>query len=776
MKSLHIYYLLACFCSVTYAQDNSIVGNIIDNNKDPIPGINIQLFNAENANVPIKGTTSDSVGKFTFSDLSKGTYIIEFSHVNFDFYFVEITLKDENITDIGTIVLQEQIQQLDEIVISGKKLLVMQTADKITVNVASGVLSAGGTPVDILKQLPMVSVSAEGNISIRGKSDVQILIDGKPSGFAALQGQSFLDQLDLSTIKRIEVITNPSVIQSTNGAGGVINIVTKKNKANGFNGRVNVGLGSDEWYHISPGINYRFDDVNLFLNYTIRNRKRLSENISLKRQEIDNDIQIIDQFQKGIRDDLRHSTELGLDYYISENSYFTFAGNYRSRDKKDTQNRTTLVSILNDITERRTGTIKEPEANEGWGAIVQYTSSQKSDKSTNVLLDYIHSIEDEDIFREELVSSDMPDFTDGVQSFYVDTNDRLMFDFEQKRRLKDSSKITYGVQAVYRKINQTFNASEFNNNSGLYENIPALNDEFNYEDFVNSIYFQIEKRINDWAYEVAIKFELLENKYNSESINEIFKDGYFKFFPSVKLTYNFNNKTNTIFSIKKGINRPSPNRLNPFPDVTNAFNISVGNPELEPEIFYTIETGLNTKIKKLSLTTGLFYTIYTDLIQQITELQDDGLTFRFPTNVNNMHHYGVDLSLQVNPTKWWNQQLGGLLYSRVYEDDFIETSEQISYQIKSTSTLSITNRIDFQIFGNYNAPENTPQGEIEALYFFDAGFDYEFLNQKAKVSLTATDIFNTLKETSFLLNEELMIRSHQKLNTRRIYLTFNYKL
>ncbi len=260
-----------------------------------------------------------------------------------------------------------------------------------------------------------------------------------------------------------------------------------------------------------------------------------------------------------------------------------------------------------------------------------------------------------------------------------------------------------------------------------------------------------------------------------KSISESFKDSYFKFFPSIKLTYGINDKTSTVFSIKKGVNRPSPNRLNPFPDVSNAFAVSVGNPELDPEIFYNIETGLHTKINRVSLTTGIFYTIYTDLIQRITELRNDGLTYRFPVNINNMHHYGADISVQVNPTKWWNQQIGGLLYNRTYEDDFIETSENVSYQIKNTSTFSISNQIDFQLFGSYNSSENTPQGEMEALYYIDAGIDYKFLNKKAKLSLTATDIFDTLEEASSILNEGLIYRKNKKINTQQVHITFNYK-
>lgn len=772
----HLYFIFLITYINTYSQNSKITGVLLDVKDVPITNANVQLFlGGENiSDKALKGTVTNSKGEFLFEKLNAGKYIIEISHVSYEFYFNEVSVLDNEIKNLGNIILQEQSEKLDEVIVSGKKLPITQTADKITVNVANNILSSGGTALDILKQLPIVNISTEGNVSIRRKSDIQILINGKPSGIAALQGQNFLDQLDLSTIERIEVITNPSVIKSTSGSGGVINIITKKSNRTGFDSSLNIGYGSDDWYHFSPSLKYKFEKVNLFLNYTLRNRRRLSNNTSLRTQEVLMVTETIDQNQNGIRDDKRHNFELGLDYYINDHEYFTFSGYSISRDKQDVQNRTTITRNSTGIIESRTGIIQEPEKNQGSGALLNFSSSLTDQKRLNILFDYTHTVEDEDIFREETVSSSIPDFIDGVQTFYVDTNDRYLLDFEQEL-IKEKRKITFGAQAIYRKINQTFNALEFDNTSSLYIDIPQLTDEFDYEDFVSSLYFQLEDSADKFSYETAIRFELLKNRYQSRSVNRTFRDQYSNFFPSIKLSYSFNDRTNTIFSLKKGINRPAPSRLNPFPDISNAFNISIGNPELEPEVFYNIELGLNSKINKVSFTTGLFFTLYKDLIQRITELRDNGITYRFPINVNNMYHFGADISLQISFAKWWKQQFGGLAFKRQFEDDFIDASEKFSYQLKTTSTISISKSFDFQIFGSYNAPDNTPQGEINAQYYIDTGLEYEFLKKKAKLTFNLTDLFNTLDERTILINENLITSSRQKINTRRAYLSFNYK-
>ena len=759
------------------SQNTLITGTLVDTSNKPVDNAAVKLIPSltENNNSIDIGTISDIHGNFAFNDIEPGTYFVEISHLNYELYFIEIHIKQGQLIDLKTIILSEKLNELNEIVISGKKLAVKHTTDKITINVSRNVIASGGTATDILKQIPAVTVSVEGNISIRGKNDIDILIDGKPSGIVAAQGQNFLSQLDLSTVEKIEIITNPSVAKSVSGAGGVINIIMKKNSKNGVNGSLDIGYGSDDWYHFSPDINYKTGAFNLFMDYTYRHRKRLSDNSNTRDQIVMNSQQNIDQRQNGERLDKRHSVELGLDYYLNENEYITLSSNYSSRDKDDNQTRSTSSTINSIISERRIGHIQEPETNEGWGATAQYNSNLSEKKKLSIVLDYVHSVEDEIILREEFVSTEFNDFIDGVQTFYIDTNDRLFLDLEYKIKANKNSELLYGAQGIYRTINQTFNALEYNNDNDTYENIIGSYDEFNYKDFIAAIYSQYKGSAYRWSFEAALRLEVWDNNYRSQRIDDTFRNNYIKFFPSLKIGYDFTDDTNITFSIKKGLNRPSPNRLNPFPNISNAFNISVGNPDLDPEIFYNIESGVNLKIGYTSITSGLFYTLYNNMIQRVTKLQDNGVTLTTPININNMYHYGLDVNMQTRITKWLSQQLGALVYKRSFEDDFIEASEKIVYQVKSTTNFEVNNQLEAQLFGSYNAPENTPQGAIEALYFFDAGVEFNFWKNKARLSIVATDIFNTLKETTTLNDQDLNVFNNSKINTRRLYMTFRYK-
>ncbi|GEM_PF-3212483 len=777
MKGLIPNLFFLVFTTLMFSQNASIEGFLVDSNTQPVEDATIKLIalNAKNSDSKNIGTISDINGYFILNNLELGKYMIEISHINYEPYLKELIIKEDKLIVLKSIILFRNLNTLNEVIISGKKLPITQNTDKITINVSKNILASGGTATDVLKQIAAVTVSTEGNISIRGKNDIDVLIDGKPSGIVAAQGQNFLNQLDLSSVEKIEIIMNPSVVKSVTGAGGVINIIMKKNSDKGLSGNFNTGYGSDEWYHISPEINYNTGVFNLFMNYTFRHRKRLSNNSNTRNQIIDIGQQSIDQKQTGERIDKRHNIEFGMDYFLNENQYITMSANYRSRDKEDNQIRMTTSTINNNVSDIRSGLIREPETNEGWGLTAQYRSNTSNKKALSILLNYVHSVEDEIILREELVSTEFTELIEGIQTFYVDTNDRYLLDVENKIGFTENSEILFGARGIYRKINQTFNASEYNNDTDNYEDIAGVKDIFNYKDIVASVYSQYNRSLRKWSYESALRLELWNNSYNSRSISQTFENGYFKIFPSFKIGYDFSNSTNAVFSIKKGVNRPSPNRLNPFPNLSNAFNISIGNPELEPEIFYNVETGINFKVNKTSLSSALFFTFYDDMIQRVTELQDDGITITTPININNMLHYGLDLNLQINITKWLSQQFGGLLYIRSFEDDFIEASEKVIYQIKSTTDFELTDFLEVQVFGSYHAPENTPQGEIKARYYFDAGAEYKFWKNNARLSIVVTDIFNNLIEKKTLIDENLNIFNSSKINTRRVYFTFRYK-
>lgn len=444
---------------IVKAQNYSVKGRVLDKNQIGIDLATVQIFSDT---VLRESTISDKLGNFSFSLDTAGGYQIEISHFNYASLILPVRVSRNGELYLGNIILQESIMELEEMEVFGQKLAIERTLDKIKINIQESILGSGGTVIDLLRQLPIVQISADGELSIRGKSDIQILIDGKPSGLGMLQGQSFLNQIDLSTVESVEIITNPSVDISTTGSGGVINLIKKKVVIEGFKGFFNSGLGSDNWHHFSPRLNFKKGDINLILNSSIKNRRRIGVNENFRNQSENGEFRFIQIDEKGIQDDKRYNFEFGTDYFINEKDYLTVAANYRNRNKKDVKTRNTLVQdIENIIQESRIGRIEEPENNSGWGTTIRYFQKKDENNELSVLLDYEHSVEDENILREEIVSLEGLNNIDGVKTFYVDINNQVLLDVQKKAKLKNSTKIRYGGQINYRKIKQTFFAEYY---------------------------------------------------------------------------------------------------------------------------------------------------------------------------------------------------------------------------------------------------------------------------------------------------------------------------
>lgn len=286
----------------------------------------------------------------------------------------------------------------------------------------------------------------------------------------------------------------------------------------------------------------------------------------------------------------------------------------------------------------------------------------------------------------------------------------------------------------------------------------------------------MEREFGKFSSEGAIRLEQLNNSYNSKSVDTIFKDNYLNLLPSLKLSYSINGKSSILFSLNKGINRPAPNRLNPFPDLSDPFNISIGNPDLNPEIFYNYELGIKTSVKRVRINFNLFYTKYNNIIQRIKELRGNVIAYTIPFNLDSMKNYGFDFNFQFVLAKWWNQNLGGLVYRKEYVDERIMDSKAYSSQFKAVSTLKVSNNLSIEAIGNYSIADNMVQGELGGQEYFDLGLEYEFLKRRLKISINFFDVFNTLEENLILLNGNFEEVANRKNNTRRLYFTVNYKL
>lgn len=759
-----IYFFSSLLLSINLsAQTNfQVSGKVIDHSiNTPIDFATITFFNLSDTSF-FKGTVTDENGIFKFERIASGDYLLKIEHLSYEEQVLPVEINESH--SFPPFLLKAKANQLQEVEVKGRKLTMQQDLNKITVNVEQSIIADGGTAVEILKQVPIVMINPDGTVSIRGDRDIQILIDGKPSGLAAIQGTRFLEQIDASMIAKIEIITNPSAKYDANGSAGVINLIMTKPKGSGRRGKLKTSIDQVGEGSVGLDLSFRKQRVNTLLNYQIRRQYRVTQMENTRWQMIDGEINTINQ--KGHSRFLawRQSLEMGLDYYLSERTYLTIAGIYQSRTKENEQN---IFSIEeNDLQEviNTTSSIEEPEENKSYGFELALTSKRKTKQKWNMLLSFIHSSESEQLKRnDEVYHLNSLDYLD-FNSEYLDLNDRWLMDFSYEIPLQENVHLESGARFVYRKIEQDFSASE-----------ASWNDHFLYEDYIASAYsiFSIKKK--KWKGEFGLRFERAQNDFQSFSLSSSFGNTFYQFFPSLNWQYTFDDFHKLSFSYSKRVNRPSPNRLNPFPDFSTPFAIKQGNPNLNPVIIHALEAGFSRNWEKMSVNILAFFKNFQGAIERIQTVQENGLLLTAPVNLRDVLNYGFDLSIHLSPASWLDMQMGGSIFQNAFLGQQIEDQFRAAFTIKWSNNIQFGKGFEGQLLYSYVSSINTPQGIQSEQYYLDLGLSYHFPNYPIKIALIAMDGFNILKERQQIGLPDLAINNFSKRNTQRLRLALSWK-
>ena len=327
----------------------SITGNIIDSNtKEPLEYATVVLNNLETKQ--LSGGITDEKGNFTIK-IIPGTYDVNFEFISFK--TIKISKKIINSSlNFGTIKLSEDSDKLDEIVIIAEKSTVEIRLDKRIYNVGKDMTVKGGSASDVLDNVPSVDVDVEGNVSLRGNENVRILIDGKPSALVGLSGSDALRQLPADAIERVEVVTSPSARYDAEGTAGILNIILRKGVATGLNGSLNTTIGDPTQYRIASNINFRTKKINFFTNLGYRNSSspgNFLTNLSTFENESVNSLRIEDRDFERKRNG--YNINLGLEYFLSNESSITGTYFYRDSDNKNLSTNAIQVFDVNNILE-----------------------------------------------------------------------------------------------------------------------------------------------------------------------------------------------------------------------------------------------------------------------------------------------------------------------------------------------------------------------------------------------------------------------------------------
>ncbi|MDX2068430.1 MAG: TonB-dependent receptor [Haliscomenobacter sp.] len=691
----------------------------------------------------------------------------------------------KNSLDLGTISLSASAQNLQEVVVQGEKSSMELALDKKIFNVGKDLANAGGTASDILSNIPSVSVDGEGNVKLRGSDNVRILIDGKPSGLVSFKGGAGLQQLQGSLVDKVEVITNPSARYEAEGMSGIINIVLKKDRRQGFNGSFDLIAGNPDNFGAGANVNYRKDKINFFLNYALAYRLQPGRGETYQEVYDGATTRILEQTSKGRMRAANNSINGGLDYYFDDKNIFTASYLWRRSDARrinDNQYKDYINSLSNrfSVTDRQQDET-EDEPNSEY-ALSYKRSFEK--KGHELLIDarYLDYWEHSDqTFTQRTV------FDDGIinkvasltqKSLNDETEKQWLFSADYVQPFGKEGKYELGVRSSFRDMSNDFFVTE-QDSTGRFQPLDSLNNNFLYDENINAAYAIIGNKIKRFSYQFGLRAEHTDIKTTLAQTNESNPRNYANLFPSAHFTYKLAKENSLQISYSRRVRRPRYNDLSPFVTYSDNRNFFSGNPDLNPEFTDAYDLGHVKFFEKGSFASSLYYRYTTGKIDRIRRVNSDGFAATRPENLLDEHSFGAEFTSSFTLKKWWKLDFNVNFFRAITDGSNIQEdyqSDTYAWFARQTSRFSLPKKTDIQIRASYEAPRQTPQGEVKSLFFTDLSMSRDLFKGKGKLILNVLDVFNSRRFRSITRGENFYTENNSQMRLRQINLTLNYRL
>lgn len=755
-----------------------IGGKVLDSDSgQPLAYATVSLYSLLDSALVTGGITDDN-GVFSIKT-RPGRYHVNFQSISYELMTVspvELTPNNSPL-DLGAVKLSLDVKTLDEVVVQGEKSQMELNLDKRVFNIGKDLSNMGGTAADILDNIPSVEVDIEGNVSLRGSESVQILVDGKPSGLVGINGSSALRQLQGSIIERIEVVTNPSSRYDAEGSGGIINIVLKKDKEKGVNGAFELTTGYPHFHGASANVNFRRKWVNFFVNYGVNYRETPGVGLAEQKFSLTDTSYYTNSSTDRIRGGISNNVRTGMDLFINEKNSITMSFLYRRSDEDNEG--TIIYRDLDEEFNLINNTVRtdlETEIDENLEYNLNYKKTFNNDDHVLTAdFQYRESQEDASSDFIERYSNEAPELQQ--RSANEQSNRNILSQVDYIYPFGNKGKVEAGYRGTLRTINNKYLVEEFIDNE--WTTLDGFSNTFVYDENIYAFYAMVGSKISKYSYQVGLRTETTDITTDLKETNEVNNKNYTNFFPSAFLTYELNNQSSLQLSYSRRLRRPRFWDLNPFFTFSDARNIRTGNPDLDPEYTGSYEFGYLKSFDKANIYAGAYYRHTTGVIQRISEVDEDGITYTRPVNLSTRDSYGLEVNGSVDLIDWWNVN-GSLNFYRSatvgsYNDQNYDYSNH-SWRTRLINRFTILKEWNYQVSLNYRAPSETAQGRRLSYYSVDMGLTRDILGKNATIGINVRDLFNTRKRRSESSGENFVSYSEFQWRTRQLIVNFTYRL
>ncbi len=787
-----------------------LYGKVVDaKSKKGVEAASIQLFvYYRDAN-----TTRDSLsggmlsrpnGDFSIENLPEcDSMRLEISAIGYRDYRQVLIPGKERIRekDLGNIVLEIDPKYLSSVTVVGQKPALEMGVDRKTFNVDKSITSTGGTAIDVMKNIPSVSVDVDGNVTLRRNTPL-IFVDGLPTILT-------LDQIPADNIERVELFTNPSAKFDASSRGGIINIILKKNRKSGLNGIASAGAGHPDILSNNLTLNLRQGKFNFFVsgsyNQSGGRTKGSTKRINKSADTIQNYFN-----QNAWTERLRRfgSLRFGFDLFADNRNTLTvsqnfFKGKFTGDEEQEqeyfnnnmilerTGTRTNLGSSLNDRSNTQVSyKYKFVKPGKEFTADINYNTGKADDGSD---IDNIFQQPDGTLFRNPV----------RVRNKGNSRNKQFTLQADFINPQGENSKIETGIRTYINDFRSSFN-SFAEVNSGGETKLPLSNNYATLE-LVNAAYFTYSNKIKSFAYQLGVRFE--HSDFTGEQVDSASKFGYQypnsiknifdALFPSIFLTKEITEGTEIQLNYTRRVRRPDFRQLNPYVNINDPVNLERGNPQLRPEYTNSLEFNFNRNYSTGNFLGVLYFqnnqrdiTRYSDTITAVLYQQlnnaaiDPNAILNTFINARATNRWGMELTYQQNIGKYFDiTPTVDLQYRKVIVDEFDLSNEGFNWEGQvianyriETKKKSLFSKLSFQLMVEYESQEVTPQGKNREQYGVDFALRKDFLKgYKASFTFNINDVFNSKRFGNIYDTDNFYQESFRRRNVRGFRVTFTYR-
>jgi len=706
--------------------------------------------------------------------------------------------------DLGKIIMKTDLRELGNVTVTTTNSRLRMDIDKKVFNVDQNIVSAGGTAVDVMKNVPSVNVDIDGNVTLRNATP-QIYIDGRPTTLT-------LDQIPADAIESVEVITNPSAkYDASGGNAGILNIILKKNKKSGYNGNVTAGIDKRGGLNGGGSFNVRQNKINFTVSTFGNQMKNRNTNSTDIRSLLTSPNLLVSQDGNTRNNGAFLFGRAGLDYFATNRTTYSIGvvkvhGAFNPNDFLQTDSAYDGGSYIS-YSERNARTHREFNAY-GFQGGFKYTSPKKGEELTADVNMFSGKNNGNAMYNTNIFSANGGLKTGNIQQQILNggTNKFITIQTDYVTPFKGAAKLEAGLRAQLRNLSNSQENYFYDVSTDQFVLIPSATSNYKNNDNVYAAYASFTNSIKDFGYKIGLRAESSSYQGELTDTKKKFTNNYpISLFPSVFLSQKLKNKQELQLSYTRRVNRPFFMQVIPFIDSTNQLNWSRGNAGLKPEFTNSLEASYSKTFKgNNTFLASVYYKRSTNLITRFLDTITIGNS-QHPissfVNANSGRSEGAELTTQNTLTKWWDMNANVNIYnSKINTDNITGTSQDAlwSWFAKINNNFKLPKNFKLQLSGTYQSKTNLPvnqgggfgpggggppggsqsaaQGYIKSNYGIDAALQKSFLKKNAaSVTFSVNDIFRTRKFDQYSESVFYIQTNHRLNDVPMMRLTFSFK-